>query len=255
MDEYDPRKLEDEINDLHQFEEKSDELEDENFATLTPCPTLSEIQASTTSESTSDINENQCKRRLPEKDEFPNFDETFKVIIGLSQNGKKVRIQRPGTGQLLQVDLGQLEQFLEFYGKPAEAPPLKTEKVNKIIDNLINGHTVETVTEEEVALLVQSIDRIETVPKRGKGNGRFRCKICPHLFPESNVHGLSNKESLTRHYKFHLKHHIGEWKCSLCEHKHFRMDNVTHHIKRIHGINSNGEAKKVGGTRVKDEPL
>ena len=119
-----------------------------------------------------------------------------------------MRIQRPGTGQLLQVDLGQLEQFLEFYGKPAEAPPLKTEKVNKIIDNLINGHTVchirqlfycnfmlifiqvETVTEEEVALLVQSIDRIETVPKRGKGNGRFRCKICPHLFPESNVHGL-----------------------------------------------------------------
>jgi hypothetical protein len=53
-----------------------------------------------------------------------------------------VRIQRPGTGQLLQVDLGQLEQFLDFYGKPAEAPPLKTAKVNKIIDNLINGHTV-----------------------------------------------------------------------------------------------------------------
>ena len=114
-----------------------------------------------------------------------------------------MRIQRPGTGQLLQVDLGQLEQFLDFYGKPAEAPPLKTAKVNKIIDNLINGHTVtkllgrfllffqvESVTEEEVALLVQSIDRIETVPKRGKGNGRFRCKICPHLFPESNVHGL-----------------------------------------------------------------
>ena len=115
-----------------------------------------------------------------------------------------MRIQRPGTGQLMQVDVGQLEQFLDFYGKPADDPPLKTARINKIIDNLINGHTVtcfscliclffiqvESVTEEEVALLVQSIDRIETVPKRGKGNGRFRCKICPHLFPESNVHGL-----------------------------------------------------------------
>jgi hypothetical protein len=65
---------------------------------------------------------------------YPNFNHPI--------SGKKVRIQRPGTGQLLQVDLGQLEQFLDFYGKPAEAPPLKTAKVNKIIDNLINGHTV-----------------------------------------------------------------------------------------------------------------
>jgi hypothetical protein len=66
--------------DLHQFEEKSDDLEDENFATLTPCPTLSEIQGST-----SDVNENQCKRRLKEKDEIPNLDEAFNAIIGLSQ--------------------------------------------------------------------------------------------------------------------------------------------------------------------------
>ncbi|CAG5112658.1 Oidioi.mRNA.OKI2018_I69.chr2.g6849.t1.cds [Oikopleura dioica] len=252
MEEYDPRKLEDEISGLHHFDEKTDESQEDEFVQLTPIvPSSSPMDMG----STSDLNRNPSKRRLPEKEEFSDLDETFRVIIGLSQNGKKVTVQRPGTGQLLQVDLGQLEQFLEFYGRPVDSSPLRNGKISKIIENLINGHTVEQVTDQEVAYLVESVERIETVPKRGKGTGRFKCKICPHLFPESSGHGLSNKESLTRHYKFHLKHHIGEWKCSLCEHKHFRIDNVTHHIKRIHGGNENGHPIKVGDSRIKKEPL
>ena len=67
---------------LHHFDEKTDTSPEDEFVQLTPCvPNPSPIDMS----STSDQNRNSCKRRLPEKEEFSDLDETFRVIIGLSQ--------------------------------------------------------------------------------------------------------------------------------------------------------------------------
>ncbi|CAG5110597.1 Oidioi.mRNA.OKI2018_I69.chr2.g4981.t1.cds [Oikopleura dioica] len=129
------------------------------------------------------------------------------------------------------------ELFRLFWGFPrtngnsvAENP----NRVKKIIDDLTNINMADQVSDDDISFLVANVRNIETVPRRGKGDGNFMCKICPHLFDNSISYGLSSKERLKRHYQHHLQHHISRWKCSHCPHTHFQRHTMEQHLRRIH---------------------
>ncbi|CAG5110595.1 Oidioi.mRNA.OKI2018_I69.chr2.g4980.t2.cds [Oikopleura dioica] len=179
------------------------------------------------------------KEEFPEKPESKKRDESsidpfLHAVISASKNGRKIKLKRPFSESLVEVDEEQFRTFLDFYGAPCNSAVDNQNRVNEIIEALTNSQMVDQVTEEDVGFLISHIRNIETVPKRGKGDGNFRCKICPHLLINSENYGLSNKENLKRDYQHHLQHHISRWKCSLCSHTHFRKDTMEQHLRRLH---------------------
>ena len=171
----------------------------------------------------------------------------FNIIFSCS--GRKLKLKRPFSEDLVEVDEEQFRTFLDFYGAPCNSAADNQNRIKEIIEALTNSQMVvlhfynliciykiqvDQVSDEDVGFLVSHIRNIETVPKRGKGDGNFKCKICPHLLINSENYGLSNKENLKRHYQHHLQHHISRWKCSLCSHTHFRKDTMEQHLRRLH---------------------
>jgi len=164
------------------------------------------------------------------------------------RSGRKIRLKRPYSESIWEIDVEQFKTFLDFYGAPVDSAENNQEKIKTIINALTSSVTVkkknatwplnliqvDQVSEEDVSFLLPRIRNVETVPKRGKGNGDYKCKICPKLLLHSDCYGLTNKENLKRHYQHHLQHHITRWKCSLCSHTHFRKDTLEQHLKRLH---------------------
>ncbi|CBY41384.1 unnamed protein product [Oikopleura dioica] len=172
----------------------------------------------------------------PETREKPelSIDDYAHAAISAEKSGRKIRLKRPYSESIWEIDVEQFKTFLDFYGAPVDSAENNQEKIKTIINALTSSVTVDQVSDEDVSFLLSRIRNVETVPKRGKGNGDYKCKICPKLLLNSDCYGLTNKENLKRHYQHHLQHHITRWKCSLCSHTHFRKDTLEQHLKRLH---------------------
>jgi len=218
MDELDDFQLELQLNGL--WEEKSDESVNRELQE-TDSPYL-DVQVPL-----------QFKSEPREKPEL-SIDDFAHAAISAEKSGRKIKLKRPFSEVMVEVDVEQFKTFLDFYGAPVDSVENIQERKRTIINALTSSVMVDQVSDEDVSFLLANIRNVETVPKRGKGNGDYICKICPKLLLQSESYGLTNKENLKRHYQHHLQYHITRWKCSLCPHTHFRKDTLEQHLKRIH---------------------